>query len=95
MKVQLKPEFHIVAESSGLFAVFPVDHPGNTISGWLALYGPALGEGSWRPIASVCVSHPTNIGTTQGKACTSDNWQVVAHKQFTARGWPSPWQVVR
>jgi hypothetical protein len=93
MKVQLKPEFHMV-ESSSLVQVVPIGNDGKGIGGWLALYAPALGEGMRRPIAMVSVSHSAK-GTTRGKACTSENWQVVAHKQFTARGWPSPWQVIR
>jgi hypothetical protein len=93
MKVQLKPEFHIV-ENCGLFSVVPVGSNGKSIGGWFAMYAPALGEGSRRPMAMLSVSSPAK-GPTKCKACPAENWQVTAHKMFSARGWASPWQVVR
>ena len=94
MKVALKPEYHIV-ESCSLIKVLPVGENGKAVGSWLALYAPALGEGTNRPVGMVGITNPRKIGSTNGKACNAENWQVVAHKQFSARGWPSPWQVVR
>lgn len=95
MKVALKPEYQIV-ESCSLVYVLPVGaDPKQFDCGWRAIYAPALGEGTNRPVGMVGIKNPRKIGSTNGKACNAENWQVVAHKQFSARGWPSPWQVVR
>lgn len=93
MQVALKPEFHIV-ETSGMFSVVPVGHDGKSVSGWLALYAPALGEGSRRPHAGVSISKPGDVGTASGW-CRGEDWQVLAHRMFRARRWPSPWVTVR
>jgi hypothetical protein len=93
MKVQLKPEFHIV-ENCGLFSVVPVGNNGKSIGGWLAMHAPALGEGSHRPQARVSISKPDDVGTA-AQWCRGEDWQVLSHKMFRARRWPSPWEVVR
>ena len=93
MKVQLKPEFHIT-ESCGMFQVVPVGNNGKGASGWLALYAPSLGEDSRRPHAGVSISKPNAVGIANGW-CRGEDWQVLCHKMFRARRWPSPWEVVR
>ena len=92
MKVQLKPEFHIV-EACGLFFVIP-KKDGGRVDGWLALHAPALGEGSHRPQARVSISKPDDVGTA-ARWCRGEDWQVLSYKMFRARRWPSPWEVVR
>jgi hypothetical protein len=92
MKVQLKPEFHIV-ETCGLFLVIP-KKDGGRVDNCLAMHAPALGEGSHRPQARVSISKPDDVGTA-ARWCRGEDWQVLSHKMFRARRWPSPWEVVR
>jgi hypothetical protein len=90
MKVQLKPEFHIV-ETLGTFSVIS-KKDGERVDGWLALYDP---PSSRRPDGEVLVCYSDKIGMTCTKTLTKKNWEMTAHKFLTAKGWPSPWQVVR
>lgn len=93
MKVELRPEFHIV-ESCGMLSVVPVGDNGKGVGSWHVLYAPSLGEGSHRPHAGLTISNPGGIGSAD-RWCRGEDWKVLSHKMFRARRWPSPWQVVK